>query len=180
MAHGLFPFDHGETMERMLHVYPNVVVGRVLSSKAPAIPRPESEPDPENPLPPDHPKAGHSATVGPDAPPTSTLFTVQVEQVIQGDLKAGRAIQIGQTGAYHKGVAWQVDHDPLMRNGERYLFFLRESGKHPFLYGTAFGRFPITEDGRLGLVDPMFQTVPVAQLLEGSTIDEAAALITPQ
>jgi len=179
MAHGLFPIDHGESMERMLFVYPNVVVGTVLSAESPAIPRSNDKPQsPKDvPLPADHPKAGHSPTVPPDSPPKSIRFTVQVEQVLHGELKAGRTIQVVQTGAYHEGVAWQVEHDPLMRNGDRYVLFLRESGKYPFLYGTAFGRFRITEEGTLAVVDPFFSTIPVVKLLEGSTLDGAEELI---
>ena len=177
IGYGMFPVERGQSIQHMLSFYPSVVIGRVISHTSPAIPA-GTNTDPHAG---ESPGAANSQKPLPapsaDQPDTSTLFTVQIRKVIQGDFKAGQTVLVGQNGSFHKGVAYEVEHDRLMKNGETFLLFLRPMPNGEFYTAPAFGRFRISGDNRVKHIDDFFAAVPVVKELTGAEVTAAESKI---
>ena len=83
---------------------------------------------------------------GPDPGPPVTLFAVEVQQNIKGELPVGEKVTVGQMGGYSKAdSAVQLygddmeNPDPLLEPGQEVLFVTRPSGSGDWLQITTSG-----------------------------------------
>lgn len=109
----------------------------------------------------------------------TTDFDFRIDNVIQGNLKAGDIITIRQTGAETAEKIAELDDNPLLRKGETVLGFLRyaeEHGVYVFVGGPQ-GRFEIQN----GLVNSMDKVVPEAAWVpikaDNQTVAEFAKVV---
>lgn len=114
--------------------------------------------------------------VEPDRPipraPTipQSLVGVDVLQRIKG--RAPDRVVVTQTGGEAKGSVTEVEGDPLMRQGDHVLLYLRRAeGEDLYVVlGGPQGRFAVGDDGTLSTVGE-----PAVDLPEGTNLSEIAS-----
>ena len=175
------PTAHAISFDAMLQVYPVVVVGEITGVVAPYDPRPGflGQPSPAT-APPGHPKAG--ATIDPAAfsrPPgrLSTIYSLLVVDVVAGDsVKSRDVLNYTQIGGIWEGRAHQSEGDPVVQDGQRYLFFLEPAAEQSYT-AQPFARFESNGKGELSAVADEWRYLPVVTSLGGGSVDAAKAAI---
>ena len=87
----------------------------------------------------------------------TTDFDFRVDRVIKGSLSPHDTITIRQTGAQNSTVLKEIPDDPLLRQGETLLGFMRYADGHDVyvILGGPQGRF-IVQDGVINSMDNLY------------------------
>jgi hypothetical protein len=170
-----WPLAYAKSLKEFTGSYSTIVVGVVTAAHDLSAPAEEASNHPQgDPLPAGHPKAGLQLRpyVAGEDPPTLTGYAVTVNTVIKGVISPGDTLKINQAGGMLKGVAYQVEHDPVIQVGATYLFFLNDADGSA-LEGPPYGRFQIGKDNRLTPVDPSWEYLGAVQELSSLTMNDA-------
>lgn len=100
-----------------------------------------------------------------------------LEVVTGGGVKPGDVLRYTQIGGMWEGRAHQAENDPLVREGQRYLFFLEHDREQDNYTAQPFAKFEINSDGALSVPDKIWLYLPVVEELEGRPTGEAKASI---
>lgn len=134
-----------ETASEVLQASSTSVVGRVLGSREEVIDlmaEPGAEPNPEDPAP----------LVFP-----FTVYTLEVDAVLKGDVRPGQRIDFSILGGTMDGERYELLHAPVLPTGtdEQYLVSLSGDGTYPGPINLEEGVLAV--DG--GTVTPLTDTV---------------------
>jgi len=182
-----------QSLPDLIRVDGTIVVGLVTGVFLPFDPRPGllGQPTPE-PLPSDHPKYFTPSPEELSRPPGRgfSVYSVELLAVLAPpSLQTGDTIAVMQSGGVFEGIAYEDHGDPVIEVGATYLFFLQPqlglreiSIAEPWgttYSGGPFGRFLVDPDGRLNVVDDIWNCpiCTVSQALAGKTVVEATVTI---
>jgi hypothetical protein len=165
----------------MLKVYPLVVVGEITGVIAPYDPRPGviGLPDAPSVL----PTLKSGATIDPGAlsrPPGQlwTDYSLTVSEVVTGDgVSVGDVLRYTQIGGVWDGRPHQASNDPVVQQGQRYLFFLEHDPEQGNYTAQPFARFEVGEDMSLSVPDEVWLYLTVPRELHGKSLEEAKASV---
>lgn len=175
------PTLHARSVDAMLAAYSTVVIGEIVGVISPYDPRPGflGQPSPD-PAPSGHPKS--DLTIDPEAwsrPPGQlwTEYSLEILEVIAGDLKPGEQIKLTQGGGMWEGRPHQIEGDPVVRENTRYLFLLEFDDEKGDYTGMPFGRFEIDGEEKLRVVDEVWRYLALVDQFDGRSVESSKTLI---